>query len=177
MYGLPTCTSDTTCSYGLFLGGGWYLLGVQCLLIVICIAWSMQAYLVLEFYKRFGSNPENPPCGFDSWLYRFTKQEEKLGLDLAFYDGYAYPDQNIPEALILHSDIKNVKRIKLPGGLKNRAAKAEKNVLSTENDIIDFRKTVLELPAIDLKLGGKYFIRVANSNDAKKNIRFSEQCV
>ena len=169
-YGIPTCIDEANCSYGVLLGGGWQLLGVQCLLLLICIVWSSQSYIFLAIYKRFGNDPENPPCGFKSCLYRFTKQEEKVGLDLSFYDGYAYPEMQVPEDLVLASGVKNVKRIIFPGSLSNRnSSKLEMNgANNSEKKKVDFRDTVLELPRIDLTLGGKYFIRIANSGDVEK---------
>ena len=87
-----------------------------------------------------------------------------MGLDLSFYDGYAYPDQPIPELQISTSGVREI-LIKIPGSLTQRNGKSAHTNEENQKSSVDFTKTVLELPQIDLTLGGKYFVRLANTND------------
>ena len=148
-YGIPTCTSNDLCQYGLFNGGGWALLGTQTILSLFTLVWSLQVLFFLEAFKYLTSNPEKSPCRCFGNLYRYSKKEEKMGLDLSFYDGYAYPDQPVPELMISTSSVRDVSRIKIPGSLTQRNGKSAHTNEENQKSSVDFTKTVLELPQID----------------------------
>ena len=134
--------------YGLFMGGGWRLLGVQVLTCVVVTAWSLQLAVILFVYKR--ASPKLP-----GWAkLRYTKSEEKGGIDSRFHDGYAYPDQIfVPDDGRLATD--RLTRIR---GEKKAGEKASAGGTN-------FNDTILEIPPVNLSLGGKFFVRGANSSD------------
>ena len=164
-YGIPTCTSDDLCQYGVFQGGGWALTWDSNHPVPFAIVWSSQVWVFIEVFKYLTSNLEKLHVGVFGNLYRYSKKEEKMGLDLSFYDGYAYPDQPIPELQISTSGVREISRIKIPTSLKQRNGKSVHMSEGNQKSSVDFSKTVLELPQIDLTLGGKYFVRAANAND------------
>jgi Amt family ammonium transporter len=140
---------------GLAFGGDWSLLGVQVLACVTAIVWSLQFGLVMFLYRYI--SPKLPP----QTQYRYSKEEEKHGLDSWFYGGYAYPDQ------VYSHDLNTFPQQAQYTTLRSRKG-SQKPIPSEETESVSprFGDTIMEMPQVNLGLAGGFFVRAANSSDA-----------